>query len=246
MPPFVVTVPAAFARVATRLLALGRQHLSVEVVDAAAGLIQSWAQTLAVGNTSGGQSPTIDAGDMLVVAGTTSDWEIRNLGNLLQFRRGSVRFMLSETSFQMRVTSFEWQDVIASPQVTQGGTQGHPLLVKAQDGTGGIAGGLLNLEGGDTDNGAGGQVVVQGGTGTTAAGRARIRHDDDSDAIVVEGNGSAHTGGQAILVDQNGLAFFDGTPVDKPAVVGAKGGNAALTSLCTTLANMGLITDNTT
>lgn len=41
-------------------------------------------------------------------------------------------------------------------------------------------------------------------------------------------------------------SFFGGTPIAKPTVTGAKGGNAALTSLLTQLAALGLITDSTT
>ena len=45
-------------------------------------------------------------------------------------------------------------------------------------------------------------------------------------------------------VDRYG--FFGATPVAKPTVTGAKGGNAALTSLLTQLASLGLITDSST
>ena len=38
---------------------------------------------------------------------------------------------------------------------------------------------------------------------------------------------------------------YGGAPVTQPTVTGAKGGNAALTSLCTALANRGLITNST-
>lgn len=45
----------------------------------------------------------------------------------------------------------------------------------------------------------------------------------------------------------NGNVGFQGTaPIAKPTVTGAKGGNAALTSLLTALASYGLITDSTT
>jgi hypothetical protein len=42
------------------------------------------------------------------------------------------------------------------------------------------------------------------------------------------------------------LGFYNTTPVSKPTVSGSRGGNAALASLCTALANLGLITDSTT
>ncbi len=45
-----------------------------------------------------------------------------------------------------------------------------------------------------------------------------------------------HTGSTA--------GFFGATPTTKPAVTGSRGGNAALASLLTQLANLGLIVDS--
>jgi len=42
------------------------------------------------------------------------------------------------------------------------------------------------------------------------------------------------------------IGFFSATPAVKPTVTGSRGGNAALASLLTALANLGLITDSTT
>jgi hypothetical protein len=42
------------------------------------------------------------------------------------------------------------------------------------------------------------------------------------------------------------LAFRNSAPIAKPTVTGSRGGNAALASLLTALANQGLITDSTT
>jgi hypothetical protein len=41
------------------------------------------------------------------------------------------------------------------------------------------------------------------------------------------------------------MGFFNTAPVAKPTVTGSRGGNAALASLLTALANLGLITNNT-
>lgn len=41
------------------------------------------------------------------------------------------------------------------------------------------------------------------------------------------------------------IGFFGGTPVGKPTVTGSRGGNAALASLLSQLAALGLITDST-
>ncbi len=44
----------------------------------------------------------------------------------------------------------------------------------------------------------------------------------------------------------NQIGFYGTTPIGKPTVTGAKGGNAALASLLTQLASLGLITDSST
>lgn len=48
-----------------------------------------------------------------------------------------------------------------------------------------------------------------------------------------------------VLAGNNTLAFYNGTPTAKPTVSGSRGGNAALQSLCSALATLGLITDST-
>lgn len=45
--------------------------------------------------------------------------------------------------------------------------------------------------------------------------------------------------------DGNTFGALGATPVTRPTVSGSRGGNAALASLCTALANLGLITDST-
>ena len=46
--------------------------------------------------------------------------------------------------------------------------------------------------------------------------------------------------------DGSNVGFYGSAPVAKPTVTGSRGGNAALASLLTALANLGLITDNST
>lgn len=41
------------------------------------------------------------------------------------------------------------------------------------------------------------------------------------------------------------IGFFGTPKISQPTVTGSKGGNAALTSLCTALANLGLIINST-
>ncbi len=49
-----------------------------------------------------------------------------------------------------------------------------------------------------------------------------------------------------IQADGTGIGVFGATPVAKPTVTGSRGGNAALASLLTALANLGWITDSST
>jgi len=64
---------------------------------------------------------------------------------------------------------------------------------------------------------------------------------------VVDGSSvSVNAGGTTRMkADSTGLGFFAATPVAKPTVTGSRGGNAALASLLTKLADLGLITDST-
>jgi len=50
----------------------------------------------------------------------------------------------------------------------------------------------------------------------------------------------------SISLATGALGFYGATPVAKPTVSGSKNGNAALTSLMTALASLGLVTDTTT
>jgi hypothetical protein len=51
---------------------------------------------------------------------------------------------------------------------------------------------------------------------------------------------------QDLQLNPGQLGFFGATPIAKPTVTGSRGGNAALASLLTTLANQGLLTDSST
>jgi hypothetical protein len=52
------------------------------------------------------------------------------------------------------------------------------------------------------------------------------------------------SGTAQVQVTETGVGFFSTTPIAKPTVSGSRGGNAALQSLLTALANLGLITDS--
>lgn len=73
----------------------------------------------------------------------------------------------------------------------------------------------------------------------------------DSDFIIMgkgTGGGRLRDGAAVDQIRWNvtGVGFFATAPIAKPTVTGSKGGNAALTSLMTALAGLGLVTNSTT
>ncbi len=62
----------------------------------------------------------------------------------------------------------------------------------------------------------------------------------DSDFLLFDGTNIT------FRVQPSKIAFFGATPAAKPTVTGSKGANAALTSLLSALATLGLITDSST
>lgn len=83
--------------------------------------------------------------------------------------------------------------------------------------------------------------TIEWGPGTGARDTNLYRDTNDrlktDDALYVGGD-FRHLG--------SGLGFYNANTIAKPTVTGSRGGNAALASLCTALANLGLITNSTT
>lgn len=107
----------------------------------------------------------------------------------------------------------------------------HPNLTIG--GVGGYSGVLLGKRGDTTDPIAHGGAVY---AGTDALGFAA-------------GNGTSLDAAAYVTSDTfatvaTKLGFRNSTPITKPTVTGSRGGNAALASLLTALANQGLITDS--
>lgn len=103
--------------------------------------------------------------------------------------------------------------------------------------------------------GGGGQVAIISASAGLEANDGDIYIGSTSafanQARYVFMNSSAWTalavgGVERIAADTTGLGFFGSAPIAKPNTTGSRGGNAALASLLTNLANLGLITDSTT
>lgn len=85
---------------------------------------------------------------------------------------------------------------------------------------------------------AGGLVIDT--TGNITALTAPI---DTNSQLILNSSDSGFNSNNLILTPTE-MGFFSATPVTKPTVTGSRGGNAALASLLTALANLGLITDS--
>lgn len=101
-----------------------------------------------------------------------------------------------------------------------------------------------------TATGTGGSVNITSGAGGATSGNSGDVNIDVG-AITSGTQGVVNLGvtdASAINIGRSGqsLGFFGTTATTKPTVTGSRGGNAALASLLTSLANLGLITDSTT
>lgn len=93
------------------------------------------------------------------------------------------------------------------------------------------------------------RLVVSGGS---AAGTITAEGSSTDSDVIIIGKGASgvrlRDGASAdkIRVNTTGIGFNSATPIAKPTVSGSRGGNAALDSLLTALANYGIITNSTT
>ena len=91
------------------------------------------------------------------------------------------------------------------------------------------------------------------GFGQTASSRIHLECGDISSSQVLIANGTTNvmkwlSDGYTVpsLGVTGNVGFYTTAPIAKPTVTGSKGGNAALASLMTQLASLGLLTDSTT
>lgn len=155
--------------------------------------------------------------------GTPGETIIDTTLNALRLRTaGGLRMSIASNAITFITALAIFNDTTASPKFGQqdqvaNSATGQPLTVGAQNCTGTTS--------------TGGNLLCKGGTGTSTNGGVRIQT----------------AGGTTRLeVNDAGLAFFGASPAAKPTVTGAKAGNAALTSLLTALATLGLLTDSST
>lgn len=93
----------------------------------------------------------------------------------------------------------------------------------------------------------GGAVIGGDGDGNATVDSTAVVNLGISANTINIGTGSnVSVNGGLIQTTNDSLAFFGATPIARTSVTGSRGGNAALASLLTNLALLGLITDSTT
>lgn len=205
----------------------------------------------------GAAGSTGSGGDASVLGGTPTD------GN------GGAVSLLGADGVSGATNRNGGQATVGAGDAALAGTGGSAFVTAGSGGATGTAG-VAHLQGGagGSTSGTGGNAMVEGGAAAT--------HGDGGSVLINGGaaasTGGAKTGGSITLtpgalagggadgtvklktaggttrieVDSTGLGFFATAPVAKPTITGSRGGNAALASLLTGLANLGLITDSTT
>lgn len=119
--------------------------------------------------------------------------------------------------------------------------------VALEIGTGRTGSGIshIDLVGDTTYTDYGARLARQGGANAATqlihrgTGNLELSTTDASGGLTL-----ASSSGVKVALNTTGLAFQGSSPIAKPTVTGSRGGNAALASLLTALANYGLITDS--
>ena len=114
------------------------------------------------------------------------------------------------------------------------------LQVQSQSTLGVSSAGALNLEGTPINLTSTGDITAQADNLITFTGDGGITLVASSGTALILQSG----GVDRFKADNTGIGFFAATPVTKPTVTGSRGGNAALASVLTALANLGLITNS--
>jgi hypothetical protein len=231
-------------------IALNGGTSTVTLTNAATGTLATFQTSTLSGHTDG--SELVGNGNSLTISSNKLFFNVTNpdLGGVLAvgfsgndpettpaFLWGNGFVRVYDQSGSGNSLNFDVSHgIIGYDGVSSGTTK--TLIVRGQgttgtSGTDGYAGNLIVVAGssaGASGTRVGGDITISPGSGVTANGAAQIT-----------------TGGGTVRfkVNDTGMGFFAATPVAKPTVTGSKGGNAALGSLLTALANLGLVTDST-
>jgi hypothetical protein len=192
---------------------------------------------------------------------TTGVNAITSVGGRLEITASGNRVDVGGARFDVPNNVFDLQGLVQTATVFSGTVRiddpgnlwlrGGAIYMSKSDGTNLIAPFVYNGTSGDieiTSSLATGSMYI-GLTGASNAGSIffRTRAIDrmeikQNGQIVMRPNGTD----AQFIADANGLGFYGTAGTAKPTISGSRAGNAALASLLTSLAGLGLITDSTT
>ena len=137
---------------------------------------------------------------------------------------------------------FTWNKTGKTAAILATGAGGVPALAVSNDAAPASTGMFVFI-------GTDGFTEIQGGP---ASGNSFISFDVTTEALglfaggdLTLSAGATGSGGTQVGGGGEKVAFYGAVPVVKPTVAGSKGGNAALASLITALATIGLVVDST-
>lgn len=212
------------------------------------GTLEFWVDQFSVHGPQGTTSPIFWVDDNDDVGGLRATAQNATTGNGLWAEVAAEKFAgTTHGNLRFRVVtaadSFQWRVGAAASRTVGTDTS---TVVATMSGVGSLTlGGKLTIGSEDSIG-----IVIHGDAAIRATddGAGNIYFDAFKEAaslIFRVGTGSA-TGLALKGSGASALAgFFGATPVAKQTVSGSRGGNAALASLLTGLANLGLITDST-
>lgn len=184
----------------------------------------------------GDTSPTgaLTQGGGLTVSG---DLFVNGAGGIV-----STAGIINQTAGQVSLKGYNSSGVIIENEVTTGSAPG--VFINDNGGNG------ITIQ---THNGS--PIFIGYDVGGGSATDVEIETDAGTINIESVGGGtiSIHSiggltviGGGSTQINSTDIGFFNKTPTTRQTVTGSRGGNAALASLLTGLANLGLITDSST
>lgn len=184
-----------------------------------------------------------------VFSSSNTYWDIALVGAGLQFRNRSygaaISKLLTFTNNNLNV-GFLLESVDAATRSIGIGGEVNRTFGLERRRAANSTGSNLEIMAGDATVGGtdknGGTLVIRSGI-ATGTGESGVQ-------IQTAKSGASGTADRTptTIIEALGdkLAFNGATPINKPTVTGSRGGNAALASLLTALAQLGLITDSTT
>lgn len=178
----------------------------------------------------------LTVGDAVTIGGGLTAKSNSETGSTITIARNSS----AAATNMPRIFLQRARGTIAAPEATESGDSLGRILFFGHTGSGpSFCASATVYQDGAVGTRVPGRFAIETGTTTTGPTAAATFYSDKS-AIFA----GAVTCATTLKVTGN-IGFYNTSPAAKPTVTGSRGGNAALASLLTALAGLGLLTDST-